>query len=313
MSSSIDTLYICSAGHSGSTLIDLILGSHSRVESLGEVAFVPSSLVIGKTCSCGAAMTECGHWRGVIECLNRKHGRDYWRDPRSLNLGLILGHRNVDFERLTRWYVTRWKLQHALRAAEIMLGAGLFRPLTGEFRQGLDNTFDFYDCAREVSGKPVVVDSSKQYIKGISLYLARPQRVRLILVTRDGRGVMHSHLKRGVSRDYARVAWGNYYRRVLPLLEKAVPEAHVLRVKYEDLAANPDGMVRRMCEFAGLAFEPAMLDFANHPHHITEGNDMRSSGSSEIRLSTAWQKELERDDLDFFERHLGAVNRALGY
>lgn len=308
-----DTLYICSAGHSGSTLLDLVLGSHTQVVSLGEVAFVPSSLVIGKTCSCGKAMPDCGYWQSLLGCMGQKYQHDFWSESRKLNLGFFQGHRNVDFERLTRWYVARWKAQHAMRAAEIMLGAPVFRMLTGEFHRGLATTFDYYDCARAAAGRPIVVDSSKHYIKGISLYQARPDKVRLVLVSRDGRGVMHSHLKRGVSREYAISAWGNYYRRALPLIQRAVPEGHILRVKYEDLAADPQGKVQQICEFAGIAFEPTMLDFANHEHHISEGNDMRSSGSSEIRLSTAWQHELGQADLDYFERECGAINRSLGY
>jgi hypothetical protein len=258
-------------------------------------------------------MPECDYWQRLMTCMNQKYGRDFWAEPRALNLGFFQGHRNVDFGRLTRWYVGRWKAQHAMRAAEIMLGAPFFRLLTREFHRGIATTFDYYDCARQAAGRPIVVDSSKHYIKGISLYQARPDKVRLILVSRDGRGVMHSHLKRGVSRAYAISAWGNYYRRALPLIQRAVPDAHVLRVKYEDLAADPQGMVQRICAFAGIDFEQTMLDFARHAHHITEGNDMRSSGSSEIRLSTAWQSELGGDDLAYFDHECGVTNRKLGY
>jgi hypothetical protein len=309
----VGVVYICSAGHSGSTLLDLILGSHSRMVSLGEVVFVPSSMVIGKDCSCGAAMSTCEYWQRLLQCMERRYGVDFWQEPRKLNLGFFHGHRNVDFERLTRWYVIRWKAQHAMRAAEIMLGAPVFSTLTREFRRGLSTTFDYYDCARAAAGRPIVVDSSKHYIKGISLYQSRPDEVRLILLSRDGRGVMHSHVKRGVSRDYAISAWRNYYRRALPLIQRAVPESHVLRLQYEDLATNPESVVRNICSFTGIDFESRMLDFGSCEHHITEGNDMRSSDSSEIRLSTAWRHELSAADLEVFERRCGGINRMLGY
>lgn len=313
MKSTVDTLYILSAGHCGSTLLDLVLGSHSRIVSLGEVSFVPSSLVIGKICSCGKSMPECGYWQRLLTCLGKRYQRDFWKEPRSLNLGFFNGHRNIDFERLTRWFKLKWKTQHALRAAEILLGAPVFKPFTGEFRQAIDTTFSYYDCARNAAERPLVVDSSKDYIKGISLYQANPDRVRLILLSRDGRGVLHSHLKRDISREYALSAWGNYYRRALPLLRRAVPDDHVLPVRYEDFAANPDQTIQRICDFAGITFEPAMLDFANHEHHITEGNDMRMATTSEIRLNTSWKQELKTEDLNCFEKRLGAVNRSLGY
>src|SRR5690606_236057 len=34
-------VFICSAGHSGSTLLDMLLGTHSRAESLGELVNLP--------------------------------------------------------------------------------------------------------------------------------------------------------------------------------------------------------------------------------------------------------------------------------
>ena len=313
MKSTVDTLYILSAGHCGSTLLDLVLGSHSQVVSLGEVSFVPSSLVIGKICSCGQAMPDCGYWQRLLACMGEKYQQDFWKEPRSLNLGFFNGHRNVDFERLTRWFKLKRKAQHGLRAAEMLLGFPVFKPFTGEFRQGIANTFNYYDCARQAAGRPFVVDSSKDYIKGISLYQAHPERARLILLSRDGRGVLHSHLKRDVSREYALSAWGDYYQRALPLLRRVVPSEHVLPVRYEDFAADPGKTVQSICQFAGLTYEPDMLDFANHEHHITEGNDMRMASTSEIRINMAWKKELKAEDLDCFEKRLGAVNRSLGY
>ncbi len=38
----------------------------------------------------------------------------------------------------------------------------------------------------------MVVDSSKFYLKALGVYLRNPQEVRIILLTRDGRGVLGS-------------------------------------------------------------------------------------------------------------------------
>ncbi len=61
-------VYIASLTHSGSTLLDLMLGGHSRFIGLGEVArFLERSLEESRqaTCSCGYKMDECLFWSKV--------------------------------------------------------------------------------------------------------------------------------------------------------------------------------------------------------------------------------------------------------
>lgn len=62
-------LYICSAGRSGSTLINLVLGSHSQCMSLGEIEHLPKNIALNTPCSCGAAARE---WTSQDEMA---HGR----------------------------------------------------------------------------------------------------------------------------------------------------------------------------------------------------------------------------------------------
>ena len=69
----------------------------------------------------------------------------------------------------------------------------------------------------------------------------------------------------------------------------------------------------RVCQFLGIPFEPAMLDFTSVVHHSTHGNVMRLQRSSAIRADTQWQQGLSEDDLGFFERRAGWLNRQLGY
>jgi hypothetical protein len=64
-------VYIASLSHSGSTLLDLILGGNSRFIGLGEIARVlePGSGGLEKTrqvyCSCGVGMQDCIFWSKV--------------------------------------------------------------------------------------------------------------------------------------------------------------------------------------------------------------------------------------------------------
>jgi hypothetical protein len=80
-------IYICSADHSGSTLLDLLLGSHPRAAPLGEISQLPKNIALNTPCTCGTAVRLCLVWRDVL-CLMGEHlGTDLMRDPYALNLG----------------------------------------------------------------------------------------------------------------------------------------------------------------------------------------------------------------------------------
>ena len=65
-------LYIASLPHSGSTLLDLMLGGHSRCIGLGEIArFLERDLENSRQaiCSCGNTMDDCAFWGQVASRL----------------------------------------------------------------------------------------------------------------------------------------------------------------------------------------------------------------------------------------------------
>jgi len=65
-------LYILSVGHSGSTLLDIMLGAHPKGVSLGELAFKGDFLNISRKCSCGVEpLLACKHWRRVNARLEK--------------------------------------------------------------------------------------------------------------------------------------------------------------------------------------------------------------------------------------------------
>lgn len=79
-------VFIASLGHSGSTLLDLVLGGHSRLVGLGEVAAVLTSRGNGQPsltgmCSCGQEAGSCPLWSDVARRLREEPdarlGRQY--------------------------------------------------------------------------------------------------------------------------------------------------------------------------------------------------------------------------------------------
>ena len=307
------TVYILSAGRSGSTLLSLILGGHPRAISVGELHHLPKNLALNTACACGQPIRDCGFWQNVVECLDEQLQLQILNDPYSLDLGFIGAVNIVDRRHQTATYKVVWQIRHELirlqLANNLPLPAGIMR----RFETGIANTLAVYAAVRKVSGANCIVDSSKGYLRGISVYKREPSSTRLILLTRDGRGRLHSVLKNGHSRSSAVLRWRGYYNHAMPLLEKHVPFDAVLNVKYEQLARYPEVEVRRICEFLGMPFDPLMLRFRHKVSHVANGNDMRLVDSSEIVLDEEWRSGLSVRDLDYFEKHAGSTNRRLGY
>jgi Sulfotransferase family len=93
-------IYIASASHSGSTLLDMMLNAHPEIISVGEVLKL-NRIKIAKTgrvkptrCSCGAGtLLQCEFWSRVDEWIRTTHGKsfadlelnDHGSEPREAN------------------------------------------------------------------------------------------------------------------------------------------------------------------------------------------------------------------------------------
>jgi len=306
-------IYICSAGHSGSTLLDLLLGSHSCVASLGEIHQLTKSLALNTICSCGSPVRSCPLWNAVVHRVGNELGIDIFSNPYALNLGYPRSVTLVDPRFQTPWYLTRRTLVLGLTYLHHRSPCDWLPPQPPSVAHGLDNNVRIFEAVRATLDLDMIVDSSKSYLKGVSLYRRYPDSVRILLLTRDGRGVYASNLKRGRSRVQSVRSWRNVYERALPLLQGRVKSAHWQIVRYEDLTVSPAETLRGICKFLGLSFEERMLDFRWKPHHVTDGNDMRLAASAEITRDESWRTTLSPGDLAYFDRKAGWLNRRLGY
>jgi len=301
-------VFICSAGHSGSTLLDMMIGSHSDAESVGELIHLPMDMALNRECACGSAMRECNLWPEVMHRM----GVDSIGNPYALNLGYAIAMVG-DTKRTSMLHKILTRPKIALRYLQLRFSLPFLGSLTPGFTQGISNTLAVYDHVRTVTGKSVIVDSTKHYIRAASLYLAQPEKTRIVILVRDGRGVFYSGLKRGFGRSFSLRAWHNQYKRAFELLDIHVPESHRMLLHYEDMVTDTERTISELCDFLGIEFEPSMLNFRAVVHHNVNGNDMKFTSTSELCLDEAWKTKLEPADRDYFEQRAGQLNRRLGY
>jgi len=306
---SVQQALVLSSGRSGSTLLDRLLGLHPQVRSLGEVVHWPKTLTLDEPCTCGERMTQCPFWCSVAKHLQHSLGVDVLRDPYALDMGLI-GATHVRDE---RYYTLSRRMENRLAQgwlwAGMRMGKHWASPLV---RRQNQHSLAVYDAVRALSGSAVVVDSSKQYLRAISLYRQEPQYTRLIMLVRDGRAVLHSRMQTGLSMEEAVQRWKRYYQRMQPCLSASVPAHAVFQLRYEQLAAHPQDTLQQLFRFLGLE-ACDVLSRSESDVHMAAGNAMRFKPLGPIAPDVRWQSGLPAGARDYFERHAGQLNRQLGY
>jgi hypothetical protein len=296
--------YVASPSYSGSTLLALLLGTHPRIATVGELkGRLYGSLGVPQHCSCGTDVADCPFWK---ELQRRVVARGLACDLRDLDTYFHAPSHGV-LDRLLRARV-RGGLFEATREA-------LIRALPGAARERqrlIERNRVLVETICEIQGGDVLVDSSKDAVRLMFLLRSRLWDVRVVHLLRDGRGVANSFRKRDgfpVAKGARR--WRAAHESYAHLARELAPDA-ICRIRYEDLASEPEATVDEILGFLGLRRGQVRSDFMAYAHHLF-GNPMRMRNSSEISLDEAWREELRPEELAIFERVAGKLNREFGY
>jgi len=90
-----------------------------------------------------------------------------------------------------------------------------------------------------------------------------------------------------------------------------LPDGQKFTLHFEDLVANPEGMLRPLCAGMGLEFDAAMLDAGDHRRrkmHPDLGDpNFHHHDRVEREKATAWQEKFDESELGFETRSLMRV------
>jgi Sulfotransferase family len=230
-------LYIIGRGHSGSTILDILLGNSSQIESVGQL-LSGMSHANREVCSCGAAMPECPFWRETRT----------WVEAEGIGWDEACRIEDLGAAGLWRvWYAGSADLSMARRARVVR---ALARAITAS------------------AGKPHLLDSSKTPTHGLLLLRHVPE-ARLIHLVRDPRYVLRSYVWQLRHEECTgirlyRLAGGNgalflasvaatwtVVNLVCDLMARAY-QGRVVRVRFEDLCAQPASELDRIGRAFGL-------------------------------------------------------------
>ncbi|MGI9608643.1 MAG: glycosyltransferase [Acidimicrobiales bacterium] len=279
----VPVVYIGAVPRSGSTVIADLLNEHPHVVNVGELVHLwERGLIEDNLCGCGARFSECGFWNRVGKIAFG--GWEQISGERMLQL-----QRRVDRTRFIPKLL--WPGAHRRAGTSIaQYGAVVSRILR---------------AAREVSGAPVIVDTSKHVSTALLLRQLPDVDLRVVHLVRDPRGVAHSWAKKIArpevhdDRDMDRLHPGRIGLRWLwftiafgNLDRLGVATA---RLRYEDFVADPAACLDSMFSFADVDDRGSVIvgDGTITPvedGHSVAGNPRRlDSGPIRVRPDNGWK------------------------
>jgi len=303
-------VYISSDARSGSTLLDQLLGSHPLIHSVGEIHHLneyatqdrshydPSHPLI---CTCGQPVLDCEFWSAVERQIGRPLSSIY------LNPYLTrIAGRDIAAYRRRRTFVKLVEDRPWLYRYRLM------RRFSGGAKAAADS-FDLFDAIAMVSGATAIIDSSKSPFRFTSLFQLRPERMKLIQLARDYRGVVHSKMKRGQELGPSLASWSRRLHQ-MEMMRRDVPDANVMRLKYEDLCLNSESVLRDICSFIGVDFDAGVLRRnAENLHHIGGSPSKFQETKREIRLDESHLTAFSADELEYMRNNVGPEAMQWGY
>jgi Sulfotransferase family len=229
-------IYILGSGRCGSTVFEIILGSHPNIRATGEFHTTPfPNWMPGAVCSCGQTFNLCPFWSPV-----REKYRAF-----------------LDFDRA----LTGQLRFESYRSLPRTLFHRMLR--TNEIREHARGMSDLIKIISESSGKDIVSESSKNAVRGYLYALARSSdfEVYYIHLVRDGRGYIRSqmmtpHDAGSGEKKSAFSSWAITLRWVAPnllaMLLCSRPRNRYLRIRYEDFVTRPVKTLEEVGRFVGL-------------------------------------------------------------
>ena len=191
----------------------------------------------------------------------------------------------------------------------------------------------FYELYAERHGKPRWGDKTPGYaVRMRRIQRALPE-ARFVHVIRDGRDVATSRNRRSREPLSADVAARRWKRRVVSARKRS-GRVHYAEVRYEELVAEPEATLRRVCAFAELPFDAVMLDYHERASERLAEIDRdlparrgRHELDAEARIAAharageppvakrigAWREEMVPEDVAAFEVEAGDLLVELGY
>jgi len=217
-------------------------------------------------------------------------------------------------EEVVRRIVAHARWVHMLMPADDFRAAALAQPAP----RLADVLNIIYHHQRRAAGKQRIGDKTPDYVRHIPSLLKIYPNARFILLIRDGHDVAMSFAKLGWAQAYhgPRFEWSRAVRAILEY-RKAPFADRILEVRYETMVRDLEGTVRRICDFLGEEFEPAMIEWHSQIDQLFPGESPKLHPKiyQPIRPDSvaAWRRDLSAVECFLMEASMYRDLELMGY
>ena len=279
-------IYIVGGGHSGSTLLALIIGVSEEVISMGEIIFFNSYNYPGsdpklfaihpKSCTCGKHFSECSFWK-------------------EINLKLV---RPININR-------KYSIVESLKIIWNM-SSPLSKLFCFRLRKGDDYLLiDSINSLLEEKSKKYkyLLDSSKDPRRLVQLIQEfGTEKIKVVYIVRDGRGYVNSYNNKRKIRVVkggqkvqnfflCGLKWIIFNIMIRTYLKKY--NVHSIHISYDLFCKNPEKYIDAINNKLSIKIPKNYLEKINSTtFHNIHGNLMKFKKIESIKYDNSWLKEM---------------------
>jgi hypothetical protein len=280
-------IYIISDRRSGSTLLENILSKSSEVISVGELAMLKGHVLKqgpgerwNWNCSCGEPVMQCVFWEPVLKDT-------YEKDPSSFNT-------NIEWNFKSKKLLT-------VAAFPSLSKNRLLKIISNKKNRDVAVTLGHvYNKIFEQTGKPFIVDSSKDPLQALCLYISKRNfDVKIIWLKRDLRAIAVSKSKWKELNIKKQKTLNKllfdvfYYRRICEAVASFIKQEDILRLNYEKLAQNTQAQLDNITtKFEMQRYSAPEYMFVEDDHTI--GGTPNRFEKRPIVYEESWKKNYEK-------------------
>jgi hypothetical protein len=266
-------IYIAGAGHSGSTLLDLLLSTSPNTFSVGELKHLDHFLTDTSKAyadDTGAAASQSAFW-------------SYFHDQKEQ-------------------YLPKWRVERVLsmRNKLALLLTGRPRTIPQRYKNNDRLYTDILAQIRNISANPeidTIIDSSKVTSRLIEINeRVQDFDVYVIHLVRDVRGVAYSYYKDQRSVLKWSFGWLSTNWGIARYAKKRIPKERYIFLRYEEFATEPTKTIQRLNHALGLSVDTeTYVDQINQQtSYRFGGNGMREKKFEGIVFQESWRQALPR-------------------
>ncbi len=259
-------IYVIGAGRSGTTLLDIVLGNGSKVESCGELNRIPT--LNGKPHNREATTEQYVFWTGITNALDARyplHEQNHLHHQYEYHTGLLKTFLGINSN---KGKATYYAYLNALYASTF---------------QKVPN--------------PVIVDSSKYPGRALHLHYALKEvNIKYIYLVRDPNAVVRSFEKKDLEQPAKHWLAANAYYFVVNMLcrlvMRRVRKHHAtIQIRYEDLANQPIDTLQKIERALDIDLSAVRHKIQNDEPlavgNLFDGNRIRLKSTLQLKRSDA--------------------------